>query len=33
MLHRPAVKKLSDKHLEPRIAARLRDDDKANKSR
>ena len=33
MLHRPAVKKLSDKQLEQRIAARLRDDDKASKSR
>lgn len=33
MLHRPAAKKLSDKQLEQRIAAHLRDEDKASKSR
>ena len=33
MLHRPAVKKLSDKQLEPSVAARLRHEDKSSKSR
>jgi AbrB family looped-hinge helix DNA binding protein len=33
MLHRPGTEKLSDKQLEQRISARLRDEDKASKSR
>lgn len=33
MLHRPGMKKLSDKQLEQRISARLRDEDKASKPR
>jgi len=33
MLYRPGTKKLSDKQLEQRISAHLRDEDKAGKSR
>ena len=33
MLHRPGTRKLSDKQLEQRISARMRDEDKASKSR
>lgn len=33
MLHRPGAKKLSDKQLEQRISAHLRDEDKASKTR
>lgn len=33
MLHRPGTKILSDKQLEQRISSRLRDADKASKSR